>query len=1314
VQYSIQFAAKKLTFRAVPLLAFFLRAMAQASMGEAVPSPQRGLDDDAVHFLKWLQSPESLAARGRGVVGEEEFDDWVVEQNALGSASSMLELECNELEGTRGVTTLPASLGRDAGLRSVTAAMLEHKGQQLFLKKAHRSYDVAYLAVITDVTPNRVFYIDSHQRCVVLQLALYFYYKTEKPLPEWLRSMAAESAVRYVGRMTLAAAKADALARAASMENGISKISWLDTALDAREGGESYARSVDTHVKEKCPEHYAALKTMLDNNSWLPRVTLRTLQIIETAQEDSKCAVVPFKFTWMRDTKLLLEGARKHKAQEHCAALEQELAVAKMLMQVQRIVKSEGGSMQSVKDVEAAMAAKDFRQDGRCRQITTAKKIIKGIEAAAAATGRCYDDLLNPFISGEFDSVVYETRQPELKGRFWPFVKEHDQLAETLANQRALEAAASAVEEAEKEVHVALENAAAAGPEDHGHDQEVALKNASIKERMSAAYYAQLRAVHASLGRQVEAACTALQEQHAENRERDLKAREDAHAADTRLIQSQATSAQDFFKDVANSVQPNQEILLVCDLHTCAVDATMAALALGAVSRFGGACLAIITTMRPVRQAKHLFALESAFGAAYADTLDLSSQRFFLSLDDGNTGTCLIFYRHDSTMGRRIDASMDAASSFVISNLPQCPQAERILETDRRFFARGQRGAPFYLRLFREVGALSALASDGFRTLDFAVVEVDAGVGDVFNAMRPIWQAAASKPMSPGPWWIGCCTFCAHEFSGAKKRRLSILGDLAKGVKDELQITTGGLVTSAVESAAPYVGVDAMLAKLAALPPLPQLPPPPKSFVEFRSKIIADPTTLECMFAGRIDHGNYQVLDANAQAPGNEEDLFLRSLPPRLYLLKASLEAQVLVAPSVHVRGENGIVPTKDFVAGEEVFGLDAGMFGWEAVGPTCPDTWNPRYTLHVKLQKLYRRDTDAFITGDPGKHVWANLNSSFGLGESVKPNLELRWAPGGKLTRKSVTFHATRDIKAFKEELFWDYGLCLKACAPEASPQVPQKKSPAPLTVGGGEEERPLKKARVFASDESHSVETSAAPRSVETSAESAVAAPTAAGTSANGAASSAASPAPSPPRDGTELAAENPATNGARVTKVADVDKPPASIFIDNTKKGIVIVHLNFENVKKIPKQVPAFIIYTAIGGRTGPDVVKNSFPYNPLPKTKIVYDGAVMTITDALGKTVKRLYGKGVVVPGPFPKQCLGADNSEEPYFWEPRKEDAAIAAKLVECKGLTFHFVMEVKQANGQSFLSPAGIAFMPLKAVKVPEAKEDGEYKAYLE
>ena len=194
-------------------------------------------------------------------------------------------------------------------------------------------------------------------------------------MPAWLKGMVLDVPVRYDGAMTLPEAKAAHVARHAAQEHGLQRMSWLELALDGKVNGEQFCKSLDELVKEKCPEQYNKVKNYLDGSLWLSRFGMPSLKAIEAFQERHRCPIPPFQMEWARDSKLLNEGKKRHKGQEHCDEEDQLLAVRRLLGAVIKGMSDQGARLNDAAQLSALLKSKAFAQDVRSRYIQITKKV---------------------------------------------------------------------------------------------------------------------------------------------------------------------------------------------------------------------------------------------------------------------------------------------------------------------------------------------------------------------------------------------------------------------------------------------------------------------------------------------------------------------------------------------------------------------------------------------------------------------------------------------------------------------------------------------------------------------------------------------------------------------------------------------------------------------------------------------------------------------------------------------------------------------------------------------------------------------------
>jgi hypothetical protein len=273
----------------------------------------------------------------------------------------------------------------------VNNAMVLAKGQALFTKHSFHDWDKAIITTISDHGAHRLYYIDAHQRFYVLGLAAFYYFSTQQELPSWLGVMVSNIRINYVGCLTLVSAKAKHLQLQASMQFGIQEISWLEILLDLKRNGELFSRSLDEEVMKEIPEHHSKLKRFLDGHTWADRVDETTLRRVEAVQEEQRCAGPPIPLDWLRDHSLLLQGKTKHsnkKNQEHCDAIEQELAVSRILNELLMVAaNNDNTSLDGQAKLKDAVKDNRLNKESRLKMIMTSKKYIAGIQAAKQNSG---------------------------------------------------------------------------------------------------------------------------------------------------------------------------------------------------------------------------------------------------------------------------------------------------------------------------------------------------------------------------------------------------------------------------------------------------------------------------------------------------------------------------------------------------------------------------------------------------------------------------------------------------------------------------------------------------------------------------------------------------------------------------------------------------------------------------------------------------------------------------------------------------------------------------------------------------------------
>ena len=357
--------------------------------------------------------------------------------------------------------------------------------------------------------------------------------------------------------------------------------------------------------------------------------------------------------------------------------------------------------------------------------------------------------------------------------------------------------------------------------------------------------------------------------------------------------------------------------------------------------------------------------------------------------DDGSTGWFSLIHAAD----HRGVASRVARSSAIkrgcITGIPFDPPKK----TECRHSLRpGQRGPSFWKRVLRCLEITNGMMETGVEPVDFMVVEHEAGAFDLAEVLAATAKPALRLIRGEATLWVGHLRRC--RFAAAR-------GEYWNALQEQAQSERRSLIRRRTE-------IDDTLEEMAReLPQLPVIDPA----VRFRSGCC--PPQRQPVTAG----GGYNVTTALAPAapPRYEEKSrpFALCAPCGLAVAVAADDCGLRIAPSVQCEGM-GVYATKDFAAGAIVLGTSPGLDGgWldadDAVdlrgGGQCASLVLSLYQ-RVHSFKVNRRAI--VLRGDPQRHVWAAIKFAT---DACPANVEPK-----------VAWKATRDIRAFKDELVWEY----------------------------------------------------------------------------------------------------------------------------------------------------------------------------------------------------------------------------------------------------------------------------------------------------
>ena len=167
-----------------------------------------------------------------GQYKDENYKTWLKNELGLHAAdfpSSDTSIEMSIVSNALGLVT---GTGREFALRSVTLDMAQRKMRQLTIAQTWRDWDVFKICYLEDESADRPFFIiDGHIRIVARQGLLGVHYRRAVALPKWLLQMASHMTIDFLGRMSRTSAVAKAFAVASSLQEGTTKLGWLEVTL---------------------------------------------------------------------------------------------------------------------------------------------------------------------------------------------------------------------------------------------------------------------------------------------------------------------------------------------------------------------------------------------------------------------------------------------------------------------------------------------------------------------------------------------------------------------------------------------------------------------------------------------------------------------------------------------------------------------------------------------------------------------------------------------------------------------------------------------------------------------------------------------------------------------------------------------------------------------------------------------------------------------------------------------------------------------------------------------------------------------------
>ena len=192
-------------------------------------------------------------------------------------------------------------------------------------------------------------------------------------LPEWLREMAGSIRGDYKGELKFTEIVAMGIALTSSMEHGVTKQSWLDSVMSAKEVGADFATSVEERVNDLCPEHAGKTNDWRNMPLYTERISLKFYRILEAFMMEHKLVVPPFGQTWLREPSLLLRARQRSSGAEFATEEEQVYVLKRWLGQLTNVVKTSGDGI-CAESIKAAARHQSLSNAKRKEMITITKK----------------------------------------------------------------------------------------------------------------------------------------------------------------------------------------------------------------------------------------------------------------------------------------------------------------------------------------------------------------------------------------------------------------------------------------------------------------------------------------------------------------------------------------------------------------------------------------------------------------------------------------------------------------------------------------------------------------------------------------------------------------------------------------------------------------------------------------------------------------------------------------------------------------------------------------------------------------------------
>jgi hypothetical protein len=390
-------------------------------------------------------------------VENSDFAAWLATE-APGTEDGMKSIPDGEDAATGFIALglVPVDFTRNQAMRSVSLPPLKEKMQAFLLQQKFRIHDVLQISREDGSSGARgVFVEDFHIRLCALHALFGIYWTLKQPVPEMLKAMGQRIPLKYLGY----ASRKDALARAvgnhATLQHGVTHLSWLDIVQQVIEGSKTndrFGEELQCLVLTICPEYGRKLTSWHHMNSLCTRVDPQCYDDAERILSEKGIPFALLPQSFYRES-FFLQTSTKRERRRGLTALEQVCANRRMLAEATKAWEEQGPAL------TPTMLGRTVTEGDLKKFAALAQKFCDGMLAQEAETTITVADCLDEFASGAFDGYVHNSRDTSMSA-FWPWVlqrKKDKQRGESQSELDAALEAAARVRDAAKELS---ENAA--------------------------------------------------------------------------------------------------------------------------------------------------------------------------------------------------------------------------------------------------------------------------------------------------------------------------------------------------------------------------------------------------------------------------------------------------------------------------------------------------------------------------------------------------------------------------------------------------------------------------------------------------------------------------------------------------------------------------------------------------------------------------------------------------------------------------------------------------------------------------------------